>query len=112
MLDPQSRGLHHTRGPKNKILLNKQVASPAPPQVIDLAPLFGAGLLPGRNGAFSMNAGFVVSGCAIVGQAIPIGGDDVGALEGLWREQKLFPHFGEAGTAIFLIQEIEYGGHN
>ena len=28
------------------------------------------------------------------------------------REQKLFPHFGEAGTAIFAVEEVEYGGHD
>ena len=59
-----------------------------------------------------MNPRFVVSGCSIVGQAIPIGGVDIGAIEVLRRDEKLFSHFGEAGTAIFLIQEIQYGGHN
>ena len=59
-----------------------------------------------------MNPRFVVSGCSIVGQAIPIGGVDIGAIEVLRRDEKLFSHFGEAGTAIFLIQEIKYGGHN
>jgi len=60
-----------------------------------------------------MSAGFVVPGCPIVTQAIPIRGIDIGDLDVLRREQqKLFPHFGEAGTAIFLIQEIEYGGHD
>ena len=62
--------------------------------------------------AASMNAGFLVSGCPMVTQAIPIGGIDIGDLDIQRRDQKLFPHFGEAGTAIFLIQEIEYGGHN
>jgi hypothetical protein len=28
------------------------------------------------------------------------------------RDQKLFPHLGEAGTAVFAVQEIEYGGHD
>ena len=28
------------------------------------------------------------------------------------RDQKLFPHFGEAGTAVFAVEEVEYGGHN
>jgi hypothetical protein len=60
-----------------------------------------------------MNAGFLVSRCPMVAQAIPIGGVDIGDdLDILRQEQKLFPHFGEAGTAIFLIQEIQYGGHN
>ena len=30
----------------------------------------------------------------------------------LRRDQKLFPHLGEAGTAVFAVQEIEYGGHD
>ena len=59
-----------------------------------------------------MSAGFVVPGCPIVTQPVPLGGVDIGDLDILRREQKLFPHFGEAGTAIFLIQEIKYGGHN
>jgi hypothetical protein len=28
------------------------------------------------------------------------------------REQKLFPHFGEAGTAIFAVKQVEYSGHD
>ena len=28
------------------------------------------------------------------------------------RNQKLFPHFDEAGTAVFAVQEVEYGGHD
>ena len=30
----------------------------------------------------------------------------------LRRDQKLFPHLGEAGTAVFAVQEVEYGGHD
>jgi len=30
----------------------------------------------------------------------------------LRRDQKLFPHFGEAGTAVFAVKEVEYGGHD
>ena len=30
----------------------------------------------------------------------------------LRRDQKLFPHLGEAGTAEFAVQEVEYGGHD
>jgi uncharacterized membrane protein YjfL (UPF0719 family) len=26
--------------------------------------------------------------------------------------QKLFPHFGEAGTAVFAVKQVEYGGHD
>ena len=28
------------------------------------------------------------------------------------REQKLFPHFGEAGTAVFAGEQVEYGRHD
>jgi hypothetical protein len=28
------------------------------------------------------------------------------------RDQKLLPHFGEAGTAVFAVEEVEYGGHD
>src|SRR4051812_49567146 len=28
----------------------------------------------------------------------------------LGRDQKLFPHLGEAGTAVFAVEEVEYGG--
>ncbi|TMJ52354.1 MAG: hypothetical protein E6G85_11730 [Alphaproteobacteria bacterium] len=27
-------------------------------------------------------------------------------------DQELFPHFSEAGTAIFVVQQVEYGGHD
>lgn len=27
-------------------------------------------------------------------------------------DQKLFPHFSEAGAAIFTIEQVEYGGHD
>jgi hypothetical protein len=30
----------------------------------------------------------------------------------LRRDQKLLPHLDEAGTAIFAVQEVEYGGHD
>jgi hypothetical protein len=30
----------------------------------------------------------------------------------LRRDQKLFPHFGEAGTTVFAVEEVEYGGHD
>ena len=60
-----------------------------------------------------MNAGFVLFRGRVFAGAIPIGGRDItDCLALLRREQELFPHFGEAGSAIFLIQEIEYGGHN
>jgi hypothetical protein len=28
------------------------------------------------------------------------------------RDQKLFPHLGEAGTAVFAVHKVEYGGHD
>jgi hypothetical protein len=30
----------------------------------------------------------------------------------LRRNQKLSPHFDEAGTAVFAVDEVEYGGHD
>jgi hypothetical protein len=30
----------------------------------------------------------------------------------LRRDQKLFPHFGEAGAAVFAVEEVEHGGHD
>jgi hypothetical protein len=30
----------------------------------------------------------------------------------LRRDQKLLPHFGEAGTAVFTVEQVEYGGHD
>ena len=34
-------------------------------------------------------------------------------LVALSRDQKkLFSHFGEAGTAVFAVEEVEYGGHD
>jgi hypothetical protein len=30
----------------------------------------------------------------------------------LRRDQKLFPHLGEAGTAVFAVQEVEYHRHD
>ena len=30
----------------------------------------------------------------------------------LSRNQKLLPHFGEAGTAVFAVEEIEYSWHD
>ena len=30
----------------------------------------------------------------------------------LRRDQKLFPHLGEAGTAVFAVEEVEYSGHD
>jgi hypothetical protein len=30
----------------------------------------------------------------------------------LARHQKLFPHFRETGTAVFAVEEVEYGRHD
>lgn len=32
-------------------------------------------------------------------------------LRSFTRDQKLFPHFGEAGAAIFAVEQVKYGGH-
>src|SRR5882762_1794618 len=62
---------------------------------------------------------FVLSGCPIVAKtAIPTSGAarmaDIAIrfwdLMARSRDQKLFPHFGEAGTAVFAVEEVEYGG--
>jgi hypothetical protein len=67
-------------------------------------------------------ASFVLCGCPIVVKtAIPTSGAARMAdsairfwdLMALSRDQKkLFPHFGEAGTAIFAVEEVEDGGHD
>jgi hypothetical protein len=30
----------------------------------------------------------------------------------LRRDQKLLPHFGEAGAAVFAVEKVEYRGHD
>jgi hypothetical protein len=74
-----------------------------------------------RAGSVNL-ASFVLCGCPIVAKtAIPTGGParmaDIAIrfwdLMALSRDQKkLFPHFGEAGTAVFAVEEVEYGGHD
>ena len=69
-----------------------------------------------------MNVGsFVLAGCPIVAKiAIPTSGAANMAafaigwdLMALTRDQKkLLPHFGEAGTAVFAVEEVEYRGHD
>ena len=63
----------------------------------------------------------MLCGCPIVAKtAIPTSGParmaDIAirfrGLLALNRDQKLFPHFGEAGTAVFAVEEVEYGGHD
>ena len=29
----------------------------------------------------------------------------------LSRDKELFPHFGEASTAVFAVEDVEYSGH-
>jgi hypothetical protein len=66
-------------------------------------------------------ASFALCGCPIVAKtAIPTSGAAKTAdiairvwdLMALSRDQKLFPHFGEAGTAVFAVEEVQYGGHD
>jgi hypothetical protein len=63
---------------------------------------------------------FALCGCPIVAKtAIPTSGaakmTDIAIrrdLAALSRDQKkLFSHFGEAGTTVFAVEEVEYGGH-
>ena len=49
----------------------------------------------------------------IVGQAFLVGAIDIEDFDALRRaQQKLFPHFRQARTAILLIQKIKNGGHD
>jgi hypothetical protein len=60
---------------------------------------------------------FVLCGCPIVVKTVirTVAIADIGIH--FWdrraRDQKkLFPHFGEADTAVFAVEEIEDGGHD
>src|SRR6267378_2658078 len=73
-----------------------------------------------RAGSVNVES-FVLCGCPIVARtAIPTSGAakmaDIAirwGLVALSRDQKkLFPHFGEAGTAVFAVEEVEYRGHD
>jgi|ERR1700686_247331 hypothetical protein len=67
-------------------------------------------------------ASFVLCGCPIVAKTATPTSEaarmaDIAIrfwdLMALSRDQKkLFPHFGEAGTAVFAVEEVEYGGHD
>jgi hypothetical protein len=66
-------------------------------------------------------ASFVLCSCPVVAKtAIPTSGAakmaDIAIscdFVALSRDQKkLFPHFGEACTAIFSVKQVEYGGHD
>jgi hypothetical protein len=101
------RRLQWRRGGPGAFLQNG-LASPAP-------------LSADYSYAGSVNvASFVLRRCPIVAKtAIPTGGAaemaDIairGDLMVLNRDQKLFPHFGQAGTAVFAVEEVEYGGHD
>jgi hypothetical protein len=79
----------------------------------------GTTLASSRAGSVNV-ASFVLCGCPIVAKtAIPTSGAAKTAdlairrdLVALSRDQKkLFPHFGEPGTAVFAVEEVEYGGH-
>jgi hypothetical protein len=87
------------------------------------AKLKGTARSAGCSHAGSVNvASFVLYGCPIVAKtAIPTSGAagiaDVAIRfwdhMALSRDQKkLFPHFGEAGTAVFAVKEVEYIGHD
>jgi hypothetical protein len=63
----------------------------------------------------------VLAGCPIVAKIIipTSGAANIAAfaIRGNWvaltRDQmKLFPHFGEAGTAVFAVEHVEYRGHD
>ena len=65
-------------------------------------------------------ASFVLCGCSVVAKtAIPtVGAASIADITiRVWdhmtfsREKKLLPHFGEAGTAVFAVKEVEYCGH-
>jgi hypothetical protein len=73
-----------------------------------------------RAGSVNL-ASFVLCGCPIVAKtAIPTNGAarmaDIAIrfwdLMARSRDQKLFPHFGEAGTAVFAVEEVEDGRHD
>ena len=65
-------------------------------------------------------ASFVLCGCIVAKTAIPTSGAARIAEVAIrfWgclavsRNQKLFPHFRKARTAIFAVQEVEYSGHD
>jgi hypothetical protein len=66
-------------------------------------------------------ASFVPCSCPVVANiAIPISGaggmTDIAILFrdrlARIRNQQLFPHFRKARTAVFVIKEVEYGGHD
>ena len=56
--------------------------------------------------------GCVTAACQITANTILCIARRFWDLMPLRRDQKLFPHLGEAGTAVFAVQEVEYGGHD
>lgn len=77
----------------------------------------------GRSLAGSVNVtNFALCGCLVVVEtAIPISGvAGIADIAIRFRDhmalsrdkKKLFPHFGEAGTAVFAVKEVEYGRHD
>jgi hypothetical protein len=76
-----------------------------------------------RSLAGSVNVtNFALCGCLVVVEtAIPISGvAGIADIAIRFRDhmalsrdkKKLFPHFGEAGTAVFAVKEVEYGRHD
>jgi hypothetical protein len=61
---------------------------------------------------------FVLRGCCLTAADRTSADSILGIAKRFWdlmpvrRDQKLFPHLGEAGTAVFAVQEVEYGGHD
>jgi len=65
-----------------------------------------------------VNVAFVLLGSLIVARTAISAGGIAGMIGiairfrrslALRRHQKLLPHFGEASTAVFAVEEIEYG---
>jgi len=65
--------------------------------------------------SFVLCGGPIVAKTAIPNSGVPTMADirSVRDLSALSRDQKkLFPHFGESGTAVFAVEDIEYSGHD
>jgi hypothetical protein len=64
-------------------------------------------------------ATFVLCGCFVVAKTVILTSGVAGIAirfrdhMALSRDkEKLFPHFGEAGTAVFAVKEVEYSRHD
>jgi hypothetical protein len=60
-----------------------------------------------RRGGAARTAGSITAAGSIA--AVPTSVQDFVASD---RDQKLFSHFGEAGTAVLTVKQVEYGGHD